>query len=228
MVEPPASPEPSRRVTLARWLALPLLIGWCVILLLGAMPSEITPPPMVPLTSAVQEAFDRVGVRAGSFVFSGGRGDQKRRFFAMRVLGWHPNGSYTILHESPEDLHYDTLRPRVSMRDTLSFKMLEFSTVSQLYSTVNPDARADLIARLRDSRRSARVGRFFCESKHFAAGDPRDAISIEHYEASVSYTTGALTAFRDTVVSYNCKSHELQTSWPEPAGEPDWPGVSWR
>ena len=205
-----------------------LLITWCVILLLGAMPPEITPPPMRPLTDGVQAAFDRVGVRSGSFVFSGRRGDSKRRYFAIRAVAWHADGSSVVIHESPEGLAYDAVRWTVPMRDTISFKMLDFETVSQLISAVDEDVREQLVHDLRRSARSGRIGRFFCESDEFRAGDPRDSVSVEIYDASVSYATGALTAHRETVLHYSCKSGRLLKTWPDPSAELAWPGVTWR
>lgn len=215
-------------ISTPRALGLPLLLGWCALLFLGSLPKEITPGPLMGLTERVQAAFDAINVRAGSFVFSGNRGDHKRRFFGIRVLAWHPDGTSTVIHESPPNLHYSTVRFSVPMRDTISFKMLDFATVSTLLSSEKPENRAKRINALRTDGRSLRVARFFCHSKEFSSGDPRNRVSIELYSASVSYAKGALSSHRDTVVYADCKADRLILyGLPEPTARPEWPGVHW-
>lgn len=223
MPDPTAAPQP---VALARRGQLALLCAWCLILLLGALPPEITPDVLSGATGAVQSAFYRASLRSGSFVFSGHRGDSKRRFFALRAVAWRAGGS-EVIYETPEGLSWPRLRLTVPLRDTVSLKMLDFDAVSRLAGSSDPDERAELLDRLRDGKRSARVGRFFCRSSLFSAARRRESVSVEIYDATVSYATGALTPHRETVLHYDCRANRLRQDWPYPTATPEWPGVTW-
>lgn len=207
--------------------ALPLLLAWCVMLVLGSLPAEITPKPLAGLTEAVQSNLQKLSIRAGSFVFSGGRGVWKRRFFGLRVVAWHPDGTSTILFESPEGLVYDPVRVTVPLPDTVSFKMLDFVTMSNLMSQMDPDKRAPMVTALRHSGRSQRVAEFFCESSLYDAANPRARVHIEVYDSAVNFKTGELLGRKDTVFHQDCVGSHGIESWPEPSATPDWPGVVW-
>lgn len=213
-----------------RWLrrlgSIPLM-GWGLILLLGALPSEATPAFLSPWTTAVQREFYRVGLRAGSQVFPGNRGDSKRRWWAMRVLAWHPDGTHVPIHESPAGLRYDSVRFTVPIKDTLSLKILDFDLVSHLMAARKEDDRQDTLDKLRRSVRSQRLSRFFCFSHEFASADPRESISIEIYDASISYKSGRVKAHRQTALMYSCRGDRPVADYPEPSASPDWPGVTW-
>lgn len=212
---------------LLRGARLSLIMSWCVILLLGALPAEVTPRPLEGLRAAVLEAFDKVGVRSGSFVFGGHRGDGKRRYWAMRAVEPHGAGQVELLHELPEGGRYKDLRWTVSVQETLSFKMFNLERISRLYEAVDPEVRDKALDQLRRSRQTASVARFFCYSELYAAHDPRERINLEVYDATVSYATGALVAHRATLMSYDCVGDRPLMDWPEPTGQPTFPGVTW-
>lgn len=218
--------RPWRR-QLRRWLGLPLLLGWTVVLLLGAIPDEILPEALEGPVLAVRAAFDKVGVRSGSFVFSGRRGDGKRRYWAMRALVQHPSGPREVMHESPEGLRYPDVRWTVSVQDTISFKMFYLERISRLYEAVSEQKREAALSELRSAVQTRSVARFFCHSPLYAAFDPRQQVYLEVYHATVSYQTGEIRGHRETVMDYDCEHDRALKDWPEPSGQPDFPGVVW-
>lgn len=208
-------------------LKLGAVLIWCVLLLLGALPVILTPGPLRGTREAVMELFEAAGVRSGSFVFGGNRGDGKRRFWAMQVLARLPDGRLTRLHESPADLSYPPIRWMVSVQDTLSFKMLYLSRLTRLVEATDPEVRARALDEFRRGSWSIGVGRFFCESDRYAFADPRARVYVQAWWATVSYATGQLTPHRETLFAYDCTTRKLAQDWPTPTATPAFPGLDW-
>lgn len=207
------SPTPTR-TRLRRWLLLPLLLLYSVVLFIAALPDEIVPAAFEPVPHAVRSGMRAVHVRPVAHVFEGRRHNMKRRSFMLGVHARLPDGRLERVMSVPEAPLEGFVVHRPAYY-TLAIKLMGLDLVNRLMRLRSDKQIRRQIRRMRRSGRVARVARFACHSA-LATGGEAERIYLTAAIESISYRTGRVFPAVHTIHIYDCgRDRPLFTSrWP--------------
>ena len=188
---------------LLRWVGVPLLVVYSAALVVASVPDEIAPGFTDSAREAARRAFDRVHLRAGSFVFRSNRGKWKRKSFSFAAFGERKDGRLVRIDRRPEAGVPQGVRLFHDPVDTLTVKLLGLYDVNRLMRMPTRARQQDVLERVLRSRVLDRMSRYYCRSD-LVENDGIRRVYLAMYYAAVNYETGAIRRGRGLAHAYNC------------------------
>jgi hypothetical protein len=203
--------QPARRAALRRWVALPLLVFYSLLLGLAALVPEVRPKWLDAPHEFATDALDIAGIRAGhALMESNYPTDYRFQAYCMIVRGEAASGAAQFLFPDDGVCPRQGFRPRLPPMERALYRFLRAAWWQQILSE-----RGDPLGIHRGRARQtlARIGRHYC-ARDELRGREDARVSLVWYAYEVSYESGDLRRGNFLHFGWSCDDEELtRESW---------------
>lgn len=200
------------RGSVERVVFLPVLMTWSVALVVGALPNVVRPRLLDRAATMSRRMFRAVGTRPASEVFSGRRGNRKRRTHCAVVEGVRTDGTHVHLYAS-----YPGCKPFNRLWDDIfNVLMMRYVGNRLIEGVMRGRERQEALGRVRTAKKLDRVSQYFCDADPDPGGAPVERIYIHWYSEFIEYDTGRVVSHADNVHQWSCGSgRRVGGAWPK-------------